>query len=287
MSVLAPAFLGAFGDRLHGWSANAFGRPGTKEIGEPALRAARRSETIYIFGSGYSLNALTEADWRAIERHDTLGFSYFALQKYVRADFHLIRELGVTAHDNDKRKDIWRDVYADYARVLRENPRYRDTIYVVQAGWTAYAGNRFVGLGYLPEAARLFRYRNGLRGAHPPAESFAQGLTHGPATVTDCVNFASVVGWRRIVLCGIDLYDRRYFWHSKNRAHFELPCLTDRGGGEYAGEGEIGALHRTSAPMRDWAERWRAYYVARGISLEVLNPKSLLAEILPIHKLRD
>ncbi len=282
---LPPAVrLEVLSNRLHGWLSNSLGRSGARMIDEAAIRSARRSQTIYIFGSGYSLNDLSDDDWRQIERHDTMGFSYFSLQNYIRADFHLIRELGLTSHDNGERKDIWRELYGKYARVLRENPHYAGTTYVVQSGWTAYAGNRFVGLGYLPAGARLFRYQNGLRGFHPPANTFAEGLTHGPATVTDCVNFASVVGWRRIVLCGIDLYDRRYFWNGSSGKHFQLPGITDRGGGEYAGEGQIESAHRTSVPMRRWAAEWRAHYAAAGISLEILNPKSLLAETLPVHK---
>lgn len=275
----------AFPLRVHGCFANAFGVSGAVPMREAELRGRRRSDTIYIFGSGYSLNQLTRADWDAIEQHDTMAFSYFVLQKMVRIDYHLVRELGLTSHENAQRKDVWRTVYAAYAEILRDNPRFRDAVFVVQAGWPAYAGNRLVGLGYLPKGARLFRYRNGRRGLHPPATTFAQGLTHGPATVTDCVNFASVVGWRRIVLAGIDLYDRRYFWQVPGGDFYPLAGITDRGGGEYAGEGDLDARHRTSRPMLDWAALWRTELGKQGISLEVLNPKSLLAGILPVHRI--
>ncbi|MBI3506483.1 MAG: hypothetical protein HY059_16720 [Proteobacteria bacterium] len=275
----------AFPDRAHGWLVNAFGRSGTVPVGEAELRARRRSDTIYIFGSGYSLSQLTRAEWGEIERHDTMGMSYFVIQKAVRVDYHLVRELGLTSHDNSQRKNVWRAAFAAYAGILRDNPRFRDTVFVVQAGWTAFAGNRLVGLGYLPKGSRLFRYRNGLRGLHPPATGFSQGLTHGPATVTDCVNFAAVAGWRHIVLAGIDLYDRRYFWHAPGGDFYPLAGITDRGGGEYAGEGDLDARHRTSRPMLDWAALWRAELEKQGISLEVLNPKSLLAGVLPVHRL--
>lgn len=280
-------FFGSFGYCLTASVAHTFKSPAVRLIGEEEIRRRRRSDTIYIFGSGYSLNDLTPADWSEIEKHDTMGFSYFALQSYVRADFHLIRELGLTSHDPEHRKYEWREVFGAYAKVLSENPRYTDTVFVVQGGWFAYAGNRLVSEGCLPTGAKLFRYRNGRRGPYPPARSLSEGLTHGPGTVTDCVNLAAVMGWRRIVLCGIDLYDRRYFWQARDRKFFAIPGLTDRGGGEYSGEGDVTAAHRTSEPMMTWAASWKAHLADQGIALEVLNPKSRLAGVLPVHRIHS
>jgi hypothetical protein len=278
----APAAAAANARRAEAWLWNAFGRPDVVEL-TPETMARRRSDTIYIFGSGYSVNALSPAQLRKIEEHDTMGFSLFVLHTALRIDYHLFRELGFTSHDKGKARDIWRQVYAGCADILRRNPAYRHTVYLIQGGWPAIAGNRLVGRGYLPPGARVMRYRNGLRGDHPPAASFADGVTHGPSTVTDCVNLAALLGWKRIVLAGIDLYDRRYFWQARDRGHLSLPGITDTGGGEYAGELDNDLLHRTALPMKRWARDWREALLARGISLEIANPKSLIAGLLPVH----
>ncbi len=278
----APAHIATAATRLGAWMWNTFGRPDVVEV-SPAGAFPRRSDTIYILGSGYSVNELTAEDLKAIEAHDTMGFSLFVMHTTLRVDYHLLRELGFTAHDNDKKRDIWRQVFARYAEILRTNPAFSDTTYIVQGGWSAVTGNRFVGRGYLPSGAKVMRYRNGLRGNAPPAESFGEGITHGPSTVTDCVNIAALLGWKRIVLVGIDLYDRRYFWHARDRGHLSIPGLTDAGGGEYAAEIDNDLLHRTAIPMKQWAQLWRDRLLSRGISLEIVNPKSLIAGILPIH----
>lgn len=277
-----PSEIALNATRLDAWLWNTFGRPNVVEIPPEAI-ARRRSDTIYILGSGYSVNELTHEKLRQIEAHDTMGFSLFVMHTALRIDYHLLRELGFTAHDNDKRRDIWRQVFGRYAEILRTNAAFRDTTYIVQGGWSAITGNRFVGRGYVPPGAKVARYRNGLRGDFPPATSFAEGITHGPSTVTDCVNIAALLGWKRIVLVGIDLYDRRYFWHARDRGHLSIPGLTDAGGGEYAAEIDNDLLHRTAMPMKQWAQLWRAQLLSRGISLEIVNPKSLIAGILPIH----
>src|SRR5689334_17862866 len=48
-----------------------------RELDEQGLVAARRSDTVFVFGSGYSLNSITPDEWAAIARHDTFGFTAF------------------------------------------------------------------------------------------------------------------------------------------------------------------------------------------------------------------
>src|SRR3954468_13869279 len=72
-------------------------------LDEDALRATRRSATVFIFGSGYSLNDVAADEWRAIGQHDTVSFNYFPHQRFVRADYHLIGEL-VSGNDLRRRE---------------------------------------------------------------------------------------------------------------------------------------------------------------------------------------
>src|SRR5687767_720284 len=60
---------------------------------EGELRATRKSDTLFVFGSGASLNAVSASQWQEIGRHDTLGFNWFVRQEFVRCDYHLIREI--------------------------------------------------------------------------------------------------------------------------------------------------------------------------------------------------
>jgi hypothetical protein len=88
--------------------------------GEAELRVTRKSDTIFIFGSGYSINDITEPEWSHFEQHDPFSFSWFLYQDFV----------------------------------------------------------------------------------------------HIAGTLTDCAKFAYLLGWKNIVLAGVDLYDRGYFWLS-------------------------------------------------------------------------
>jgi hypothetical protein len=231
-------------------------------IDESQLRASRKSDTLFIFGSGMSLNALTEAECREFERHDVMGFNRFPRQTFVRCDYHLIREIAPVRGDN---RSLWVQL-EEYAGFLRENPLFREAILLVQTGWRALNGNQMIGLRLLPKRNRVFLWRTVLDRREPTA-SLSDGLTHAYGTLYECVNFGFVMGWKTIVLVGVDLYDRRNFWHTPEEA--AQPVWAE--------------VHTTArGGMVELMGRWRTTLEKRGVQLYVYNPNSLLNECLPV-----
>jgi hypothetical protein len=266
--------IGALGGRLRraGWWCrtapqcaaavwrNARGRRHYRELSESELRATRTSDTVFIFGSGASLKQIRPEEWRAIAGANTISFREFPRQSFVRADYHVTAEV---------------DDLDEYAARLRENPLYAETVFVVQGGWPAFRGNDLIGRGLLRAGARVFRYRRTARGRDvPPSASFRDGLVHGFGSIVGVVNFAYLMGWRTIVVAGVDLYDKRYFWllPDENRP-YEKPGLTVDS--RFTGADDIVSM----------LGRWRVLLEAEGTNLRVYNPRSLLATVLPVHTL--
>jgi hypothetical protein len=241
------------------------------DLDDEALRATRRSETVFIFGSGYSVNDITAAEWQAISAHDTMSFNYFPHQRLVRADYHLVGEL-VTG--NDLRRSEWEPALREYAALIAGNPFYEQTVFLLQAGWSAYQSNRMVALGLLPAGARIFRYRRTARGVYrPPSASFAEGLVHGAATLVGCVNFAVLMGWRDVVLTGVDLFDSRYFWLPYDEARADMAGIVPHD-----------QPYAMVQPLIAHLASWVPLLAARGIRLSVYNPRSLLADVMPVFR---
>jgi hypothetical protein len=227
------------------------------ELAEQELRAARRSQTVFVLGSGRSLVEIEPAEWERIARHDTVGFSHTHRQQWVRIDYHLVAEVGAVV---------------EAAASMRGNPCYADTIVGLMDGWVAEAANAFVAGRLLGPGTRVFRWRRVGRGrVIPPSRSLRDGLVHGSNSILDMVNFAIVLGWKRIVIAGVDLYNKEYFW---------LPTETTRPDEKP----EFTAASRW--PQADEIVRmlglWRSLLEPEGIELLVYNPRSLLAESLPV-----
>jgi hypothetical protein len=252
-----------FPTRFAAWTACRRRLSRYQVLNENELKQTRKSDTVFVFGSGYSLHDLTPEEWRAIEEHDTVGFNWFVHQRFVRCDYQLIRE--ITNKDLDER--VWRADLDRYFDLLKSNPKFSRTVLLIQTGFRAMNGNRAIGLGLAPSDRPVFLWRSHSRDA--PTTSLSDGLSHGRGTLADSVNFAYVMGWKTIVLVGVDLYDRRYFWLGANQPRPEDP--------------EIDRPHRTTlGGVVESLGRWRELFERSGVRLFVYNPKSLLATVLPI-----
>jgi hypothetical protein len=261
-----------FWARTSSWVLDKYGRSYYVRLSEAELIATRRSETVFIFGSGYSINDVTKEEWNHFSNHDTISFNWFPHQKWVRIDYHFIREVAT----RDLDRAVWLPALTRYGELIRENPFYARTVFVVQGGWKAVNGNRMIGRRLLAPGLRLFRFGNRARDRYePPSESFSRGLAHSALTLGDCVNFAYLVGWRSIVLVGVDMYDHRYFWLDRDEARADVDM---EGRGLTVADPFAGA-----ARVIRTLEAWGVYLSERGVSLTVYNPRSLLAGHLPIY----
>jgi hypothetical protein len=250
-------------------------------LSEPELHATRKSDKVFIFGSGYSLNDVSPAEWRHFEQHDTLGFSGFVYQKWCRVDYHLIRgwiELKVGTFN-------WRKSAMDFANVLNANPHFRDTIFILQGEYMAQFGNALVGYGLLRPDSRIFRYTTA-RAPGPPTRSLSQGLRHMVATLCDAVNFAYCLGWQEIVLVGVDLYDSRYFWLKPD----ETLSFDEATGTLTAAQYDVRGLrydqtHNTARNnIVEIMGQWREVFEEENVHMSVYNPRSLLTQAMPVYE---
>lgn len=249
-------------------------------LDEADLVAARRSDTVFVFGSGYSLNDITPAQWKHIAEHDTFGFTAFIYQRWVRTDFHLLRG-GIEGYLR------WRPYAEEFCKTLNDNPFFADTIFLLQGEYFAQFSNQLVGYRLLREGTRIFRYRTA-RGDGLPTRTLREGVRHTGGTLSDAVNAAACLGWKQIVLAGVDLYDSRYFWLGPDETYgldratgLLVPAKTNLRG---LGHSDVHNTARNGVVVT--MGQWREYLEReRGIRLLVFNPRSLLADVMPIYQI--
>lgn len=240
--------------------ADRWARRHYRRIKTADLVAKRRSDTVFVFGTGASLLQVTDAQWVAIARHDIVSFREFHRQNFVRADYHVTGEI---------------DDVEEYARSLRDNPLYADCLYLIQEGWRAERGNEIVGRRLLPDRASVIRYKRRSRGINAaPSRTLEQGVVHGHGSICGVTNICLILGWKRIVLCGIDLYDHRQFYMPPSETRsIEKEGVTFAS--RYASADQIVDL------IGHWADLCRN----DGREIYALNPKSLLTRRVPTFDL--
>lgn len=59
------------------------------------IKKGKRKDTIFIMGSGYSINDITKEEWQHIEEvGDTLSFNYFFRGEFVPMTYHICGEIS-------------------------------------------------------------------------------------------------------------------------------------------------------------------------------------------------
>jgi hypothetical protein len=260
------------------WVREQLNRRHYRVLSEAALRRSRKSDTVFVFGSGYSLNELAPDEWAHFTAHDVFGFNAFVYERWIPIDFHLLRG-GVEGAVK------WRAYAEEFTETLNANPHCANTRFLVQGEYLAQFCNQLIGYRYLKPGTAIFRYTTN-RGSGPPTSSFHQGLRHEGGTLSDAVNAAFCLGWNRIVLVGVDLYDSRYFWlkpdetYGVDEAGRLVPAAVNLRGHRphethnTARNGVVDIMGR----WREWLER------EHGVSLTVYNPRSLLAGVMPVYQ---
>lgn len=236
------------------------------------LSDKKKSSKIFIFGSGYSINAITEPEWHEIQAHNTMSFNWFIYQKFVDIDYHVIRETFSYA----VRISDLKEILDHYCGTILANPRYDACSFLVQSEYKATSGNAILGLGLLPPSRPIALFHTRTRSSKAlPSERGADGIAHGPGTLTDCINFAILGGWTDICLVGVDLYDRRYFWLGYDQSS---RGFTDD-------DRPLDHPHSTiKNGLVEYLGRWADWCAPRGIRLSVYNERSLLRERLPAYR---
>lgn len=239
-------------------------------LSEADFQATRTSERIFIFGSGTSLHDISAAEWAHMSEHNTMGFTLFTYQQFIRVDYHLIRELQIGYELKPKHWRLW---YRKFTEAFDSNPHFKDSILIAQDGWSALVSNRMIGLQMLKSPRRMLPFKATKRinaeGQYPaPTRSLAEGVAHGSGTVTDCINIAAIGGWRHIILVGVDLYGKSYFYDTDQH---QKPEQTQ----EKHGTVRTGIIQNLA--------EWHEILAQRGQQLWVYNPLSLLTEVLPLY----
>lgn len=241
-------------------------------IGIKNIRNTINKDTIFIFGSGYSINNITKDEFLKMKIiGDTLSFNYFFRGQFLPIDYHLCGEIEKNKNYGGvlSRKRSLNNIKKYYDELF-SNDFYNKTTFFLRYK---------IDYSLVPSATRAIfalkvfnKKRVCLYGIkrNRSLGSNIESISHIGGTLSDAINIAYLLGYKKIVLVGIDLYDRRYFWLGYNE-------VRSIGRVESCSE-----QHATAQPLLDLIGEWNTELLANGVNLTVYNPKSLLTEVLPV-----
>lgn len=242
------------------------------------------SDTLFVLGSGGSIAGIRR--WEYVREHDSVGFNFWLLHDFV-PDFYFTE----APRDESDRECLIRNL-------RRVQGRYKDVTFFnkVRVGSdgidSVLAECRLAHHSLVPVAfgASSPKELRGLarryRGSILMRHLFFN--CQGVATVELAVLFGWTLGYKKIVLCGVDLTDTKYF--------FEQPQYEGLAARGFlpTNHSATGSVHKTNDPYRAWGgvtvtEVLRVFQqevLRQGCQIYVESGTSSLAGIFPVHSLR-
>ena len=236
----------------------------------------KKSEKIFILGSGFSINDLTEDEIKHIEKFDTFAFNGFLEHFHkLRIDFFLAREFLGFNNDITSQDMKENGMYDFYFSDKSNKVKYaQDTVFLLQHELAAYSVNSILAQKMIKKGRKIFTFKNHfLRKFYYPTKSLKK-LVHYSGSISDVVHASYALGYKEIVLVGVDLYDRNHFWLPKDET-----SLIDKDRGYKAQD-----IHNTATPTIKMFDKWNKFFKEEGVVLSVYNPRSLLKDIMPIYE---
>ncbi|MGA7313408.1 MAG: hypothetical protein WBX22_05475 [Silvibacterium sp.] len=188
------------------------------------LRGLKRSETLFILGSAWSINDISDDRWRIIGRHDSVGMNFWPAHPFVP---RLLSFEIMTYHDHPVAYDAFRqllerrsEAYSDTVKIVSEvrplGPR--QMLFELPEG---IKKNLYVSFSMPVVARNEEELRAGIRymrsiGAFRPCTNTPWLFKYGGSVIA-MMTLAVLMGYKRIVLCGVDLNRQEYFYHHRDR----------------------------------------------------------------------
>lgn len=201
------------------------GRTGLPLLETLDLTPLKSSDTVFILGSGWSINEIGDERWKVIGRHDSIAMNFWPAHAFVPR-IYLFEYLSRTPG-----YEVMFDALQGLMRLRAED--YRNTVKIVSElqGWDSrqpileipqtFRRNLYVGYSAGVVARSERELIAGLRylrrqGIFEPGNHIAWHFKYGGSVIA-AISLAARMNYRRIVLCGIDLGKAEYFYHDLER----------------------------------------------------------------------
>lgn len=182
-----------------------------------------KTETLFILGSGWSINELSANQFDTISRFDSVGFNFWPLH-WFKPDLYTVEAIDADTNGGLRRPALekfaetvfQRRDYAAIPKFLTDfRPEREETLHRMCDEWQS----TMTYLPTIPIFARNYKETADALSYLRESGLFQQTdlILKYRATLSMLVSMGICHGFKRIVLCGIDITDPRYFWHDSDQ----------------------------------------------------------------------
>ena len=236
----------------------------------------KTSDTIFIFGSGPSINSISDEEWDIIGNHDSMGLNHAFLVGRPMTLFYL----GYEPSSNQTLKQAFTgDLSSLYENTLWFVPtKIIFRLYHPRVIPEFFPPNTKIALFDLPRSIFLESDR-------PFIEADFQKSLIYRGVMGVGLHFADLLGYKNIVLLGVDLHTYRHFFDAydvvKDDREKYNEMMNERTGGCF--ESMVPKENKFRKMDEYYYSANELYFKPKGVNLYVGNKNNMLSPRIPLY----
>ena len=184
----------------------------------------KNNDSLFILGSGASINEYTEKEWEIIRHKNSIGFNFWLIHDFIPT-FYMFEPTRY-----EENNEIYFEIFSHRAEL------YKDVPIIGKDLETGY-----FDVNAIPKNLRkniFIPYRAPIPGSNETYMAKALQLIVNYKLFSNCntmlfrraslsylISFGVLAGYKNIILCGVDLNNARYFYEDKSYSNkgFRIP----------------------------------------------------------------
>ena len=179
------------------------------------LKGHRKTDTVIFYGCGHSINDITREDWNILKQYDSMSLNWFMYHDFIVPTFYYRGENSGRIFGQK-----WKKLFNE------KRGMYKNTTFLTKKSKHIDLSNVGVKQAYILNFHWGFSKK--LLKQKGPEKAYEKSLKgfkimpdklyfFGRSTVCPMMVLLYQMGYKEIILYGIDLSDRRYFWSDKKK----------------------------------------------------------------------
>lgn len=252
-----------------------------KRMSDLDIQKYKSSDTLFIMGSGASINDFQEQEWELIKKHDSMGINFWLIHDFVPT-YYMFEPTRDMQRLNTFLKliELKTDDYKQIPFLVKDVEHYSHLN--LSKFPDAIKPNLYVPYKFsLPGNNELSLTKSLKLTALLNLYKIKSLLLFKRASLSTAISFGFKMGYKEIVLCGVDLNNTQYFYENTIYHHRNLPIPTS---------GQTGLIHKTLDPNEGSVNIQEVISVinryllnSNGIKLYIGSKSSALYPMLPYY----
>ncbi len=247
----------------------------------------KKSDTIFILGSGPSINDITEKEWKHIKKHDSIGFNWWFVHDFVPT-YYMFQSA------TDGMLNILKDKYAQYKNtpfLLRGSKLALGEIDFADERINLLKNNDVYFVREYPihsrcsiEIEQLFKYVEAL--GLFSFNHISDFVPKWRCTLGLLISLSYQLGYKNIVLCGMDMQGADHYWD-----HIDYVVIKEKYNLPGVGIANLKTFtdsKHSNNTVPQYVYKLREWMLKKNdVEIYIMNEKTALHPIIPLYSPRE